>query len=475
MVGIVIVSHSQQLAEGVAELAKQMSQGKVAIVTAAGTDDPTHPIGTDPLKIIAAIKQAYQPSGVIILMDIGSAMLSADMAVELLDIEMASNIKLCSAPIVEGAIAASVAAMMGRSLAEVEAEAMSALASKLRHFDDFHYPERSSLFPHTHAITNTLISTPWQLTNKLGLHARPCSKLVATLANFESKLWLKKGNKTANAKSFNALLSLNVMQNDDITLYAQGMDAKKAIAAFELFTQSDITDNPSPVLLQNEGIISGRILHFKSKSIQVNNTDFTDAENEIARFDNAIQIVSQNINQQRSLTSSLIDQAHAAIFNAHEMLLTDPEVRNAVIQGITNSLNAEQAWFNTMTALANVYANSETRYLQEREVDVWDINQQVMYALRGQTKPALSLSSPSIVVAEQLFPSEFITLQPQKMLALCLNNQGLTSHTAILARAMKIPLIVDMPELLSLSDDHFITLDCNNNTVLASHKTTKYK
>ena len=80
MVGIVIVSHSKQLALGVQELAAQMVQGKISLAVAAGVDDPTNPLGTDPIQVYQAISSVFSEDGVIVLMDLGSALISAEMA-----------------------------------------------------------------------------------------------------------------------------------------------------------------------------------------------------------------------------------------------------------------------------------------------------------------------------------------------------------------------------------------------------------
>lgn len=130
MVNIVVVSHSAKLADGVAELAAQMTQNGCRLVVAAGVDDPDHPIGTDAIKVMQAIEEVFDPSGVLIMMDLGSALLSTETALELLDPEMSARVKACSAPIVEGTLAAVVAASAGASLAEVEREAQSALQAK---------------------------------------------------------------------------------------------------------------------------------------------------------------------------------------------------------------------------------------------------------------------------------------------------------------------------------------------------------
>ena len=104
MVNLVVVSHSALLAQGVAELAQQMTQGGCQLAVAAGVDDVDHPIGTDAIKVMEAIESVYSPSGVLVLMDLGSALLSAETALELLDPEMIKNVQLCAAPLVEGTV-----------------------------------------------------------------------------------------------------------------------------------------------------------------------------------------------------------------------------------------------------------------------------------------------------------------------------------------------------------------------------------
>ena len=131
MVNLVIVSHSARLGEGVGELARQMliNDGcKLAI--AAGIDDPDSPIGTDPLKVMEAIESVADTDHVLVMMDIGSALLSAETALDLLDPAIAAKVRLCAAPLVEGTLAATVSAASGSGIDKVIADAMSALEAK---------------------------------------------------------------------------------------------------------------------------------------------------------------------------------------------------------------------------------------------------------------------------------------------------------------------------------------------------------
>ncbi len=132
MVGIVIVSHSEKLASAVQELAQQMVQGANAprFAIAAGIDDAENPFGTDAMQIYQAIESVYSDEGVVVLMDLGSAVLSAEMALEFLPEEQRDKVRLCEAPLVEGTIAAVVQAANGADIEQVIAEARGALAAK---------------------------------------------------------------------------------------------------------------------------------------------------------------------------------------------------------------------------------------------------------------------------------------------------------------------------------------------------------
>ena len=124
-VGLVIVSHSARLAEGVAELARQMSQGRVRVLPAGGTLDGR--LGTSPEKVLAAIGAADTGEGVLVLIDLGSAALVAEMALEQLSPERRARTMISGAPLVEGAVVAAVEASVGSPLAVVAETAEGAL------------------------------------------------------------------------------------------------------------------------------------------------------------------------------------------------------------------------------------------------------------------------------------------------------------------------------------------------------------
>ena len=124
MVGIVIVSHSQKLAEGVVEVAKMMA-AEAPIAAAGGLDDGE--LGTSYEKIFSAVEKVYSADGVIILPDIGSAVMTTEMVLEDLD---RPNVKMIDAPLVEGAVLAAVESAGGRSLEEISLRMKEVRATK---------------------------------------------------------------------------------------------------------------------------------------------------------------------------------------------------------------------------------------------------------------------------------------------------------------------------------------------------------
>ncbi|MGB9780194.1 dihydroxyacetone kinase phosphoryl donor subunit DhaM [Caldanaerobacter sp.] len=117
MVGIVLVSHSRKIVEGIFELVNQMTRGEVPIGLAGGTPDGR--LGTDATEIAEEIKKVDKGEGVVVLVDIGSAIMSAQTALELLGEEYESKVKIADAPLVEGAVAAAVEASIGSNFEKV--------------------------------------------------------------------------------------------------------------------------------------------------------------------------------------------------------------------------------------------------------------------------------------------------------------------------------------------------------------------
>lgn len=229
MIGIVVVSHSAMLAAGLKALADQLGS-PAKLLLAAGVDDPDHPIGTDAIAVMSAIEEADDGSGVLVLMDLGSALLSAETALELLPPQLSARVRLCPAPLVEGTLAAVVAAGSGLTLDEVAAEALGALGPKQAMLPGKSEPQVIEAAPAP--------DDGWQrcevvVDNPHGLHVRPAARLVAALKPFVAELRLQKEDKEANPRSLTRLTMLNVRQGDQLTLLARGEDAEAALACFQ--------------------------------------------------------------------------------------------------------------------------------------------------------------------------------------------------------------------------------------------------
>ncbi|PPK64227.1 dihydroxyacetone kinase phosphoryl donor subunit DhaM [Actinokineospora auranticolor] len=208
-VGIVIVSHSAALAAGVVELAGQMAPD-VVIIAAGGDGDGG--LGTDFEAVSEAVERAQSGDGVVLLYDLGSAKMVADLAVEMLgDPESAAVV---DAPLVEGAVAGAVAAQAGADLDGVLSAAASALA------------DQTEVDSETAGVTLLL-------TNETGLHARPASQVVQAIAGLDAQVTVRFGDRSADGRSVLALMGLGAAAGDRITVGATGPDAREALTRLE--------------------------------------------------------------------------------------------------------------------------------------------------------------------------------------------------------------------------------------------------
>ncbi|MBG3877147.1 HPr family phosphocarrier protein, partial [Desulfovibrio oxamicus] len=242
MVGIVVVTHSAVLGQGVKELAEQMTQGRVPLAVAGGIDDPEHPIGTDPMRVMAAIEAVQQGDGVLVLMDLGSALMSAETALDLLPPEVAAQVRLCPAPLVEGVMAAAVQASIGADLDAVLREAQSALAAKAELLG-MPLPQDcggvAGAIPPAASHELTLM-----VPNRLGLHARPAARIVTALGPFSADVQLARGERVVSARSVNRIATLAVRGGETITFRAIGADAEQALKALADLAAENFGDLP---------------------------------------------------------------------------------------------------------------------------------------------------------------------------------------------------------------------------------------
>ena len=482
MVGIVIVSHSARLAEGVRELAEQMTQGRVPLAVAGGIDDPDNPIGTDAMKVMAAIDAVYSPDGVVVLMDLGSALLSAETALDFLPDDRREHVFLSRAPLVEGALAAAVQAMIGTPVAQVLAEAESALAAKREQLGgaaETPPVDPAPIAPPTPDEQVTLI-----VRNRLGLHARPAARFVTTAARYEADVRVDKGDKSANAKSMNQVATLGVRQGDEIVVSAAGPDAAAALAALAALaddnfgdpedTKHEIRDtsseatSPSALLSTDQlttdslntdprttgslsgipaspGVAVGPAALYRPRLPEVVSRRVDDPAAEWQRLLDAVAVAREEIEALHRRALNQVGREEAAIFEAHLLFLEDPTTLDAVRATIiAESLNAEAAWQRETAALVAAFAEMDDAYLRARAADIEDVARRVLRQLMGVAPPALDFAAPSVLIAADLSPSDTARLDPAQVLAICTELGAATAHSAILARALGIPAVVGL-------------------------------
>ncbi|TFC36562.1 dihydroxyacetone kinase phosphoryl donor subunit DhaM [Cryobacterium sp. TMT2-42-4] len=184
LVGLVFISHSSKIADGLVDLATQMA-ARTRMVPAGGTDDGG--IGTSFTKVVSGIAQADAGAGVVLLCDLGSAILTAETALDFLGDAARARVRIVDAPLVEGGVAAAVAAEIGGDIASVVRAAQSAAGAVCA-------PGAEPALPPVVTRTVTLV-------NKDGLHARPAADFVKLASTFEARV-------TVNGKDASSLLAV---------------------------------------------------------------------------------------------------------------------------------------------------------------------------------------------------------------------------------------------------------------------------
>lgn len=229
-VGLVIVSHSAKIAEGVVELAGQMAEG-VALVAAGGTEEDG--IGTSFDRVLNGIGEADRGAGVVILCDLGSAVLTAETALDFLDDAVRERVRIADAPIVEGAVAAAVAARTGEDLDAVVAAARSANGETPADADPATLSSGSASAEAADTEAGAQHRTV-TLVNASGLHARPAAEFVKTASAFDARVTVQ----GVDAKSLLRIMSLGLGRGTELELHAEGPDATAALDALVALVQT---------------------------------------------------------------------------------------------------------------------------------------------------------------------------------------------------------------------------------------------
>jgi multiphosphoryl transfer protein len=474
--GLVLVSHSRALADAAVALASEMLHGsQVRIAVAAGLDATT--FGTDATAIVDAITAADRGDGVVVLMDLGSAVLSAEMALDLIEPTVRDRVVLCPAPLVEGLVVAAVAAAGGAPPAQVAAEAIGSLAAKQAQV----HPTVDALDPHPHSNapgTATGAAAPLsavvKILNPHGLHARPAARLVQEARRYDARVQLRNldtGTGPVPATSLSRVAALGALHGHRVEVSATGAQAREALEHVVALAERRF-DEPAPAVTEratpmpydrgplaaSPGIAIGPAFPVRSIDVEVPEEE---AEHEVVewrRLRAAVAEVRRHIQRLRVTAAREVGEAEAGIFDAHLLLVDDAELLDDVHARIRTGLPAARAWLDAITAVEAGLATVPDPYLRARAADVHGVGQQVARVLVDA--PEILIEGEGVVIADDLTPAQVADLDPTRVKGLVLASGSPTGHSAILARSRAIPAIVAAgPGVLAIPAGSTIAID----------------
>ena len=198
------------------------------------------------------------------------------------------------------------------------------------------------------------------------------------------------------------------------------------------------------------GIVIGPVYRYVVQHIVVDRRAGRDADSELSRLASALATARQQLDMLAERARQGAGADEAAVFEAHQLFLDDPELFDRVQHLIrTESVSAEYAWQAGTNHYAETLSRIGDEYLAARAADVKDVAQRVLRILIGGNWAASGPQTPAVIVAEDLTPSDTVTLDKSKVLAFCTAGGGPTSHVAILSKALGIPAVVGLSDSFS--------------------------
>ena len=195
-----------------------------------------------------------------------------------------------------------------------------------------------------------------------------------------------------------------------------------------------------------KGIVMGPVAVLRKNDYQVKRTRIEDADAEILRVTGAVEAAKEQLGRLYDKAVQEVGEASAAIFEVHQMMLEDEDYLESIQSMIrTELVNAEYAAAATGDNFAQMFAAMDDDYMKARAVDIKDISERLVRNLSGGADADLSSMEPSVIVADDLSPSETVQMDKEKILAFVTVHGSTNSHTAILARMMNIPALIGVP------------------------------
>lgn len=495
MAGIVVVSHSRALARAAVELATQMTEGReVAIAVAAGLDEST--LGTDAVAVADAIVSVDGPGGVVVLVDLGSAVLSADLALDLLPDGVRDHVVLSAAPLVEGLVAAVVTAASGAPAAEIAAEAMLALTDKQAHLGaPVTAPEPPA------ADGRAAGGDPVERAQLIvdlahGLHARPAARVVAALRGLDADVTVSLGDGPgAPARSLSRLTALGVRSGDTVELRARGPEAAAAIAALVALADRHFDESepaprsagpppaaaaaPQPAAATRPSATTRPIVVLAGLALApayrigtpvpaVPDVEPGTGASRRERLLAAVDTVRVDVEDAARRAG-----AAGEIFGAHLLLLEDPDLLDVALDAVAAGDGPARAWSAAVQAAEARFAEVDDDYLRARGDDVRAVGDAVLVALLGSgsgngAAPAGATAAAGVVLAADLTPAEAAGLDPARVRAVVLAGGSASGHAAILVRSSGIPMLVGAgAQVLAIDVGTLVAVDTAAGLVVA--------
>ncbi|MFM2353213.1 MAG: phosphoenolpyruvate-protein phosphotransferase [Actinomycetota bacterium] len=483
-VGLVLVSHSRALAEAAATLAREFTPADPPrIAIAAGRADGG--TGTNATRVAAAISEASEGVGVVVLTDLGSAVLSADMALEFIAHRI--DVRVVPAPFIEGLLAAVVRAATGDSIDVVAAEASAALVPKVALLAgstktaDVTTPANATEQPTASAIA--------LVRNEGGLHARPAAEIAALAATFSSTITLAvPGKPPAPAASPLSISILIAKPGAEVQVSAAGDDADAAVRAIAALIEGGFGEPlvaaPSPTiapaLLADAaepdrgsgplGVSSGRVVGPVAVLVHA----IAEPSATVIMAPPARAAAAQIVTDALTATAAQY-RARAAATEGHraEVLAATAAIADDAVLHDTASnavhergVSPERAVWDAIARLVADYRAAGGSML-DRVTDLHDVRDRTIAAITGVEPPGLpERREPYILIADDLAPADTVTLDPSRCLALVTEQGGPTSHTAIIARELGLPAVVGVKGATSIADGTLVLVDGDTGEVI---------
>ncbi|HYP75599.1 MAG TPA: phosphoenolpyruvate--protein phosphotransferase [Polyangiaceae bacterium] len=340
----------------------------------------------------------------------------------------------------------------------------------------------------------TVTSDAIVIPNPTGLHARPAAVVANLAKGFQSTIKLRLGEREANARSVTSIMALDVGHQAVIHVVATGPDAKQAVAKLaEVLAQGSGDEGSAPApapattvrspaslplpprkssdpnlligVTASPGLAVGEVFQVRGTEIEVVEAG-AGVDSERRALEAALAAARGQLVALRGQLDAKRDAAKAAIFAAHEELLSDPELLEMAESGIAKGKSAGFAWKSAITTHAEQLAGMRNQLLAQRANDVRDVGLRVLSALTGTevTQPEYPLNS--ILIAEDFTPSDAAALDRTRVAGFCTTRGGTTSHVAILARSVGIPALAGIePGALELRNGTRVILDGSKGTL----------